>query len=72
MTDTKTSTLVKPLFRVPVTLSGIFHPERELKSVHLCIYYALIYFPKVKPRFCRGTYVFVVSYRELFCMGVVQ
>jgi len=53
----------------PVVVS---HPERELKSVHLCTYHALIYFPKVIPRFCRGTHVFVVSYRELFCMGVVQ
>ena len=58
--------------RVPVTLSGISYPEKELESVHLCIYYALIYFPKVIPRFCRGTHVFVVSYRELFCIGVVQ
>jgi len=61
-----------PFSRVPVTLSGISYPEKELESVHLCIYYALIYFPKVIPRFCRGTHVFVVSYRELFCIGVVQ
>jgi len=45
---------------------------RELESVHLCTYHALIYFPKVIPGFCRGTCVFVVSYRELFHMGVVQ
>jgi len=61
-----------PFSRVPVTPSGIFHPERELKSVHLCTYYALIYFPKVIPRFCKGTHIFVVSYRELFCMGIIQ
>jgi len=55
-----------------VTSSGIFHPEKELKSVYLYTYYALIYFPKVIPGFCRGTHVFVMSYRELFCMGVIQ
>jgi len=55
-----------------VTLSGISHPERELKSVHLCTYHALIYFPKVILGFCKGTHVFVVSYRELFHMGVIQ
>jgi len=54
-----------------VTPSGIFHPERELASVHLCIYHALIYFPKVIPGFYRGTHVFVMSYRELFCMGII-
>jgi len=55
-----------------MTPQGAFHPERELKSVYLCIYYVLIYFPKVISGFCRGTYVFVVSYRELFHMGVIQ
>ena len=60
-----------PFSRVPVTLSGISHPKRESLN-HLCTYHALIYFPKVIPRFCRGTHVFVVSYRELFHMGVVQ
>jgi len=57
--------------RVPVTPPGLSYPERELKVVHLCTYHALIYFPKVIPRFCRGTHVFVASYRELFHMGVV-
>ena len=61
-----------PFSRVPVIPLGISHPERELESVHLCTYHALIYFPKVIPRFCRGTCVFVVSYRKLFCMGVIQ
>ena len=51
-----------------MTPLGIFHPERELKSVHLCTYHALIYFPKVIPRFYKGTHVFVVSYRKLFYM----
>jgi len=46
--------------------------ERELKVVYLCIYHALIYFPKVIPRFCKRTRVFVVSYRELCHMGVIQ
>jgi len=58
--------------RIPVTLSGISYSERELKLVHFYIYYALIYFPKVIPRFCRGIHVFVVNYRELFHIGVVQ
>jgi len=58
--------------QVLVTPLGIFHPERKLESVYLCIYNALIYFPKVIPRFCRGTHVFMVSYRKLFHMGVVQ
>ena len=51
-----------PFSRVPVTPLGISHPERELKSVHLSTYHALVYFPKVIPGFCRGTCVFVVSY----------
>jgi len=51
-----------PFSRVPVTPLGISYPERELKSVHLCTYHALIYFPKVIPGFCRGTHEFVVSY----------
>ena len=58
--------------RVLVTLSEISHPERELELVHLCTYHAPIYFPKVIPGFYRGTCVFVVSYRELFCMGIIQ
>ena len=33
-------------------------------EIYLCIYYALIYFPKVIPRFCRGIHIFVMSYRE--------
>ena len=61
-----------PFSRVPMTLPGVSHPERELESVCLCTYYALIYFPKVMPGFCRGTHVFVVNYRELFHMGIVQ
>jgi len=61
-----------PFSKVLVTPLGIFHPKRELESVHLCIYHALIYFPKVIPGFCRGTHIFVVSYRELFYIGIVQ
>ena len=55
-----------------VTSLGLSYPERELKVVCLCTYHALICFPKVIPRFCRGTCVFVVNYRKLFHMGVVQ
>jgi len=61
-----------PFSRVLVTFSGISYPERELESVHLCTYHVLIYFPKVISGFCRGTHVFVVSYREFFHMGVIQ
>ena len=41
-----------------VTPSGISHPERELESVHLCTYHALIYFPKVIPGFCNKSHMF--------------
>jgi len=56
---------------VLVTPSGISYSERELESVYLCTYHALIYFPKVIPGSCRGTYVFVVSYRKLFHIGII-
>jgi len=61
-----------PFLKVPVTPPGVSHSERELESVHLCTYYALIYFPKVIPIFYRGIHVFVVSYRELFYMDIIQ
>ena len=47
-----------PFSRVPVTPSGISCPERELKSVHLCTYHVLLYFPKVIPGFCNKSHMF--------------
>jgi len=55
-----------PFSRVLVTPSGIFHPERELELVCLCTYYAS---QRWYPDFVEEH---MVSYRELFCMGIAQ
>ena len=60
------------IFQQLVTPLEIFHPKKKLESVCFYTYHALIYFPKAIPEFCRGIYIFVVSYKELFHIGIIQ